>query len=94
MREIVTSIRLKDKFKESHILTIFSKTTDKVSVIVCVSENLVDKFDATRIIAPIVNDIGGKGGGGKKDFAMGGGIHQDKIDLAINNIKNFIKNNS
>jgi len=94
LREIVTRIRLKDEFKESHILTIFSKNIDKVSVIVCISENLTNRFDATKIIAPIINDIGGKGGGGKKDFAMGGGIHQDKIDLAINNIKNFIKNNS
>ena len=34
--------------------------------------------------------IGGKGGGGRKDFAQAGGQDFNKIDEAIKKIKSFI----
>ena len=30
--------------------------------------------------------MGGKGGGGRKDFAQAGGVNQNKIDKAFNEI--------
>ena len=39
----------------------------------------------------IGSDIkGGKGGGGRLDFAQAGGILKDKIDVAIDKIKSLI----
>ena len=34
--------------------------------------------------------IGGKGGGGRSDFAQAGGIEEDKIEDAFNKLKSLI----
>ena len=56
-----------------------------------VSKNLNEKFNASKLIAPVVEIIGGKGGGGKPDLAFGGGNDKNSISKAIQNFKNNIK---
>ena len=48
-----------------------------------VTEELIDKYDAVKFAKTGSEVIGGKGGGGRKDFAQAGGQFNDKIDEAF-----------
>ncbi len=52
----------------------------KVGVAVGVTDKLVEKFDAVTLVKEAAEILGGKGGGGRKDFAQAGGINKDKIE--------------
>ncbi|MFO1518350.1 MAG: DHHA1 domain-containing protein, partial [bacterium] len=52
---------------------------DKVTLIVRVSKDLVDRYKAGEIIKPLAEIIGGSGGG-KPDMAQAGGPHIEKLD--------------
>jgi len=91
LREITTEIKARKDFYESCILVLFATKDDKISACIAITNNLLDKFDATKLITPTVEAIGGKGGGGKKDLAMGGGANKDNALQAINIVKNLIK---
>ena len=55
----------------------------KVGVAIGVSKDLTTKFDAVSLVKIASEILGGKGGGGRKDFAQAGGIDQSKIELAF-----------
>ena len=48
------------------------------------------KFDAVNFVKVGSEIIGGKGGGGRKDFAQAGGQDYTKIDEAFKSIKKLI----
>ena len=48
---------------------------------------LVDKYDAVQFAKLGSETIGGKGGGGRKDFAQAGGQDHGKINEAFEKIK-------
>ena len=56
---------------------------DKVGIAVGVTENLVSKYDAVKFVKIASEVLGGKGGGGRKDFAQAGGNDKDKIKNAF-----------
>ena len=58
----------------------------KIGVAVGITEKLVDKFDAVKLIKEAAEILGGKGGGGRKDFAQAGGVNKDKIEEAFKNL--------
>ncbi len=91
LREITNDIKNRKQFNQSHIFALFATKDDKISVCVAISNNLLDKFDATKLINLVVETIGGKGGGGKKDLAMGGGVNKETIATAVDLLKNTIK---
>lgn len=91
LREISTKIIAKDEFKNSSILISFAINDDKVSTCIAISDDITTKFDASKLIKIAVEKINGKGGGGKANFAMGGGNSKENIDLAINAVKNCLK---
>ncbi len=91
VREILISIKSQENFQNKTIFTFFGCKDEKVAVCVSVSTDLCEKFDAAKLVASAVEAIDGKGGGGKKDFAMGGGTNKDGILTAINAAKNLIK---
>ena len=49
-----------------------------------------DRYDAVTFAKTGSEIIGGKGGGGRKDFAQAGGQFKDKIDDAFEKIKSLI----
>ncbi len=55
----------------------------KVGVAVGLTQELTKKFDAVKLVKLASEALGGKGGGGRKDFAQAGGSHKDKIEKAF-----------
>ena len=68
----------------------FASKEDKVGIAVGVTEKLTNKFDAVQFVKVGSKIIGGKGGGGRKDFAQAGGQDQSKIDEAFKKLKTLI----
>ena len=55
-----------------------------------VTDKLTNKYDAVKFVKTGSEIIGGKGGGGRSDFAQAGGIEENKIDDALNKLKSLI----
>jgi len=72
------------------IVIVFASSEDKVGLGVGITEKLVDKYDAVKFAKLGSEVIGGKGGGGRKDFAQAGGQDKDKIDDAFEKLKALI----
>ena len=72
------------------IVIVFASSEDKVGLGVGVTEKLVDKYDAVKFAKLGSEIIGGKGGGGRKDFAQAGGQDKNKIDEAFEKLKSLI----
>ena len=54
------------------------------------TDNLTNKFDAVQLVKVGSEIIGGKGGGGRKDFAQAGGQDQSKIEEAFEKLKSLV----
>ena len=51
---------------------------------------LVKKYDAVELVKIASEILGGKGGGGRKDFAQAGGSNKDKIEDALKTLSDKI----
>ncbi len=72
------------------IVIVFASLEDKVGLAVGITDELIDKYDAVTFAKTGSEIIGGKGGGGRKDFAQAGGQFKKKIDEAFEKIKTLI----
>ena len=72
------------------IIVVFASKDEKVGLAVGVTEKLTEKYDAVNFVKVGSEIIGGKGGGGRKDFAQAGGQDSAKIDDAFESIKKLI----
>ncbi|MDA7810818.1 alanine--tRNA ligase [Candidatus Pelagibacter sp.] len=72
------------------LVIIYAINDNKVGLAVGVTKTLEDKFDAVKIVRAGSDIIGGKGGGGRADFAQAGGTLPDKIEESFENIKKLI----
>ena len=68
----------------------FSTFEGKVGVAVGVTTELTKKYDAVSLVKIASEVLGGKGGGGRKDFAQAGGTHKDKIEKAFRTLSEKI----
>jgi len=75
---------------EEGLVIIYAINNNKVGLAVGVTKTLTSKFDAVKIVRVGSEIIGGKGGGGRADFAQAGGILPDKIQESFENIKKLI----
>ena len=85
--------KLVDKGKKDlseGVIIVFASKDDKVGLAVGVTENLTSKYDAVEFVKIGSDIIGGKGGGGRKDFAQAGGQDQSKIENAFEKLKALI----
>ena len=55
-----------------------------------VTDKLTSKYDAVKFVKTGSEIVGGKGGGGRPDFAQAGGIEVNKIDEAFEKLKALI----
>ena len=79
----------KKNIKEG-IIIVFCTFENKVGVGVGVTNKLTDKFDAVQLVKAAATILGGKGGGGRKDFAQAGGVDKNKIEDAFETLSKKI----
>ena len=72
------------------LVIIYAINDDKVGLAVGVTKTLENKFDAVKIVRAGSKVIGGKGGGGRPDFAQAGGTLPKKIQESFESIKKLI----
>lgn len=91
LREITNEVKSWHNFSQSQILAFFAKKDQKISLCLSLSSDLQDRFDASKLIIPMIAKLDGKGGGGKKDFAMGGGVKIDGVNESLAVLKDSLK---
>lgn len=87
LREAIVEVKSREQYSQKYLILFFAKEGDRITICLSASEDIKDKFDASVLIKHLVLDIGGNGGGGKNNLAMGGGSNPARIDLAIKNFK-------
>ena len=72
------------------LIIVFASQDNKVGLAIGITEKLTTKYDAVKF-AKLGSEItGGKGGGGRRDFAQAGGQDVSKIGEALKRIKELI----
>ena len=82
-----------DKFKvekQNSILACVTINQEKISIVVGLTKDLTEKYDARDLIKFSFDHLGSKGGGGRVDFAQAGGDKKTHINQAFLAIKNQI----
>ena len=72
------------------IVIVFAIKAEKIGLAVGVTDNLTNKYDAVKFVKIGSETVGGKGGGGRSDFAQAGGVEENKIEEAFNKLKSLI----
>ena len=72
------------------IVVIYAIKDDKIGLAVGVTNSLTEKYDAIKFVKSGSEILGGKGGGGRSDFAQAGGVHSNKIEESFEKIKSLI----
>ena len=78
------------KVLNSSVIIILGIENQKITVAVGITKNLLEKFNAIEVLKNLLTLLGGKGGGGRPDFAMGGAKNINKIDVAIKKTINIL----
>ncbi len=91
LRDLIIQIKSKKENEANTVILFFSSFEDKISVSLSLSKDLSNKFNAGKLIQTMVEEIGGKGGGGKIDLAFGGGNNKNGIKNAVEKLKNYLR---
>lgn len=67
----------------SGIAALVSTAEGKASIVVAISADLTDRFNAVTLVRAASEAVGGKGGGGRPDMAQAGGPDGAKADEAL-----------
>ncbi|MEE8515556.1 MAG: alanine--tRNA ligase [Alphaproteobacteria bacterium] len=81
-----------DDFKKTGpgIYAVVSVVDDKASLVVGVTDDLTERFDAVQLVRVGSSALGGKGGGGRPDMAQAGGPEGAKAEAALAAIEQAI----
>ena len=72
------------------VVVVYAIKDNKIGLAVGVTQELSKKIDAVNLVKSGSKIIGGKGGGGRADFAQAGGSIVEKIDESFEKIKSLI----
>ena len=89
LRTLVDNIKKQNKFV---IVALLSKIENKVQIAVGISDSLIEKVSAVDLVKILSSKTGGSGGGGRPDFAQGGGTAPDQAENALVDLKFHLKN--
>ncbi|MGC2414183.1 MAG: alanine--tRNA ligase [Stellaceae bacterium] len=67
----------------SGIVAIVSRAEGKAAIVVGVTADLTDRYDAVALVRLGAEILGGKGGGGRADMAQAGGPEADRAEAAL-----------
>ncbi|MGC2707739.1 MAG: alanine--tRNA ligase [Candidatus Sulfotelmatobacter sp.] len=81
--------QLRDKIG-SGVVVLGSASNGNVSLIVGVTKDLTSKVQAGKVIAPVAQKVGGKGGG-RPDLAEAGGKDSAALDSALNGVYEVVE---
>ena len=84
--DLITLINLTSCF-----VVLATEIESKVIIIVKVSPDLKNRLGANTIASHLANSFGGKGGG-RIDMAQAGGIKPENLNLALNQVSNYLDN--
>jgi alanyl-tRNA synthetase len=71
----------------SGIIAVVSRAEGKAAVVVGVTDDLTDRFDAVELVRLGAEELGGRGGGGRADMAQAGGPAADRAEAALATIE-------
>lgn len=87
VKRIQNFIEEQKKQLNKKIMILYSINDGKVTVAVGITNDLINEYDASKLAKEIGVILGGKGGGGKKDFAQAsGGSDASKIESSFEEI--------
>ncbi len=75
------------KLPSDGVVALVARNEGKAATVVRVAPDLVGRVDAVALVRRGVEALGGKGGGGRPDFAQGGGPRADQAEAAIEAIR-------
>lgn len=84
---------LVDEYKSKYdnaIILLISENDGKAGISAGLSSNLTDKYNAVDLVRKSSEILGGKGGGGRPDFAQGGAPSATNAQQALDEAKKFI----
>jgi len=81
--------QLRDKLG-SGVVVLGSATDGNVSLIASVTKDLTARVQAGKVIAPVAQKVGGKGGG-RPDMAEAGGKDPGALDSALAEVYNVVE---
>ena len=67
----------------SGVVAVVSRAEGKAALVVGVTDDLIDRFDAVELVRLGAEALGGKGGGGRADMAQAGGPAADRAEAAL-----------
>jgi alanyl-tRNA synthetase len=74
---------LKKQLGGPGVVALVSVNDGRAAVVVSLTEDLAQRLDAVELVRRGVEAVGGSGGGGRRDFAQGGGPDGGRADDAI-----------
>jgi alanyl-tRNA synthetase len=75
----------------SGVAAVVSVVEGKATLVVSVSDDLKEAVNAVDLVRIGVAEVGGKGGGGRADFAQGGGPDGTRADTALKAIADALQ---
>ncbi|MDA8870786.1 DHHA1 domain-containing protein, partial [Rhizobiaceae bacterium] len=73
------------------VVVIAARSEDgKAAVVVGVSEDQTDRFDAVALVRAAAEAVGGKGGGGRADMAQAGGPDGGETQAAVDAVRAIV----
>ena len=87
VKRIQNFIEEQKKQLNKKIIILYCINEEKVTIAVGITHDLINEYDASKIAKEIGIILGGKGGGGRKDFAQAsGGSNSSKIEFSFEEI--------
>jgi alanyl-tRNA synthetase len=83
-----TAEQLRDKLG-SGVVVLAVSDSGKVSLVVAVSHDLVDRVKAGELVNTLAQQVGGKGGG-RADIAMAGGTNAAGLSQALSSVAGIV----
>lgn len=75
---------------KSGVVVLASDKDDKASIVVGVTKDLTDRYNAVEMVKKAAILVGGTGGGGRPDMAQAGGSDTSKLEEAIEAVKDML----